>query len=108
MPSLSATAAALPGHRHDCLAWRCCCAEQGPWRACFRVSRGQILRPSVIVKVSYFTINQMTLVGTSFEWERDAAKLGVNPGQMDTTALGEPLGAQAFAGRACSGRQCRV
>ncbi|GAB4814798.1 hypothetical protein N2152v2_001844 [Parachlorella kessleri] len=75
-----------------CLPWQdgvaAGCNSLGPWRACFRVSRGQILRPSVIVKVSYFTINQMTLVGTSFEWERDAAKLGVNPGQMDTTALG--------------------
>lgn len=59
---------------------------QGPWRVCFRVSRGQILRPSVIVKVTYFTVNQLTLVGTSFEWERDGTK-GEQP-ELDVNVLG--------------------
>ena len=43
---------------------------RGPWKACFKVSRGQILRPSVLVKLTYFTVNQMSLVGTTFEWQR--------------------------------------
>lgn len=43
---------------------------RGPWRACFKVSRRQILRPSVIVRLSYFTVNSPTLIGTHFEWQR--------------------------------------
>ncbi|KAL4446240.1 hypothetical protein ABPG77_003047 [Micractinium sp. CCAP 211/92] len=64
---------------------------QGPWRACFRVSKGQILRPSVIVKISYFTVNSMSLVGTSFEWQRDSAGTGAGagpPGAVDPKHLG--------------------
>lgn len=62
---------------------------QGPWRACFRVSKGQILRPSVIVKISYFTVNSMSLVGTSFEWQRDSAGTGAGPpGTVDPKHLG--------------------
>jgi hypothetical protein len=29
---------------------------QGPWKACFKVTRGQVLRPSVIVKVGLQTL----------------------------------------------------
>lgn len=61
---------------------------QGPWRACFRVSKGQILRPSVIVKISYFTVNSMSLVGTSFEWQRNAAAGGESPPALDPKHLG--------------------
>lgn len=62
----------------------------GPWRVCFRVSRGQILRPSVVVKVSYFTVNHMSLVGTQFEWQRGPAVGG--DVHADASELGE-LGA---------------
>ncbi|KAI7846327.1 hypothetical protein COHA_000164 [Chlorella ohadii] len=62
---------------------------QGPWKACFRVSKGQILRPSVIVKISYFTVNSMSLVGTQFEWQRDT-KTGGTEGSpsVDPSNLG--------------------
>lgn len=115
---------------------------QGPWRACFRVSKGQvhrgagrgsltrlllllplfavrspsvqtesllwrsstrcvcraalftpqILRPSVIVKISYFTVNSMSLVGTSFEWQRSAAPADA-PAAVDPKHLGKELAA---------------
>ncbi|PSC70489.1 transmembrane emp24 domain-containing p24beta3-like [Micractinium conductrix] len=61
---------------------------RGPWRACYRVSKGQILRPSVIVKLTYFTVNSMSLVGTSFEWQRDAAPAGPAPATIDASSLG--------------------
>lgn len=49
----------------------------------------QILRPSVIVKISYFTVNSMSLVGTSFEWQRDSAGTGAGPpGTVDPKHLG--------------------
>lgn len=60
---------------------------QGPWRVCFKVSRGQILRPSVIVKVSYFTVNQVNLVGTNFEWQQDEGTAG-SAGAVDPSELG--------------------
>ena len=49
----------------------------------------QILRPSVIVKLTYFTVNSMSLVGTSFEWQRDAAPAGPAPATIDASSLGE-------------------
>lgn len=61
---------------------------QGPWRACFRVSKGQILRPSVIVKISYFTVNSMSMVGTNFEWQRNSAAGGETPEAVDPKHLG--------------------
>lgn len=61
---------------------------QGPWRACFRVSKGQILRPSVIVKISYYTVNSMSLVGTSFEWQRDSVPAAGAPAAVDPKHLG--------------------
>lgn len=52
----------------------------------------QILRPSVIVKISYFTVNSMSLVGTSFEWQRNAAAGGESPPALDPKHLGERAG----------------
>lgn len=67
---------------------------QGPWRACFKVSRQQILRPSVIVRLSYFTVNSPTLVGTHFEWQRtppEAGGIQLSPGGVTAGELGELL-----------------
>jgi hypothetical protein len=50
--------------------------------------RLQILRPSVIVKVSYFTVNSMSMVGTSFEWQRNSAAGEVAAPTVDPKALG--------------------
>lgn len=61
--------------------------SRGPWRACFKVSRGQILRPSVVVKVAYFTVNHMSLVGTQFEWQRAPPAAPAIPG-VDHKTLG--------------------
>lgn len=57
---------------------------QGPWRICFRVAKGQILRPSVMVKLTYFTVNADSMLGTAFEWEDDAHPLPL----MDPSMLG--------------------
>lgn len=46
--------------------------SQGPWKICFRVSGGKLLRPSVIVDVSYFSITFEDYEGDTFEWEYDA------------------------------------
>lgn len=67
---------------------------QGPWRACFKVSRQQILRPSVIVRLSYFTVNSPSLVGTHFEWQRtppEAGAIQLSPGGVTAGELGELL-----------------
>lgn len=65
---------------------------RGPWLACFRVAKGRLLRPSVIVKITHFTVNYVELVGTDFEWQRRGAG---SPGtaDMDSSHLGEPNGA---------------
>jgi hypothetical protein len=59
---------------------------QGPWRVCFKVARGQILRPSVIVKVSYFTINADMMLGTAFEWQAEDADHAIP--EVDPSMLG--------------------
>lgn len=62
---------------------------RGPWRACFKISRGPVLRPSVMVKVSYFTVNHMSLVGTKFEWQRGGGgQAGGAAAQLDPQLLG--------------------
>ncbi|KAL4854397.1 hypothetical protein ACK3TF_004907 [Chlorella vulgaris] len=48
----------------------------------------QILRPSVIVKISYFTVNSMSMVGTNFEWQRNSAAGGETPEAVDPKHLG--------------------
>ena len=47
--------------------------SQGPWKICFRVSGGKLLRPSVIVDISYFSITFEDYDGDTFEWEYDVA-----------------------------------
>ena len=47
----------------------------------------QILRPSVIVKISYFTVNSVSLVGTTFEWQRHEPRDGPPPA-LDPSHLG--------------------
>jgi hypothetical protein len=65
---------------------------RGPWRACFKISRGPVLRPSVMVKVSYFTVNHMSLVGTKFEWQRGGGgQAGGAAAQLDPQLLGTRL-----------------
>ncbi|KFM26672.1 hypothetical protein F751_6629 [Auxenochlorella protothecoides] len=73
---------------------------QGPWRACFKVSRQQILRPSVIVRLSYFTVNSPTLVGTHFEWQRtppEAGGIQLSPGGVTAGELGTNDQVQSLA-----------
>ena len=41
------------------------------------------------MQVTYFTVNQMTLVGTSFEWERGEPTAGGGEGGVDAGSLGE-------------------
>ena len=69
-----------------------------PWRACFKVSRRHLLRPSVIVEISYFTVNSPPLGGTHFAWQRPAPKgaapvdvAKVNPAELGTAEQVESL-----------------
>jgi hypothetical protein len=43
----------------------------------------------VIVKISYFTVNSMSMVGTNFEWQRNSAAGGETPEAVDPKHLGE-------------------
>ncbi len=44
---------------------------QGPWKLCFDVHRGGTYRPpSLLLELSYFTVNHRSLVGTSYESEK--------------------------------------
>jgi hypothetical protein len=44
---------------------------KGPWKLCFKVHRGGSYRPpSLLLELSYFTVNHRSLVGTSYEWEK--------------------------------------
>lgn len=52
---------------------------QGPWRVCFRVSSGALLKPSVIVKLTYFVVNYDEYIGDSFDWEEEDASLPPKP-----------------------------
>lgn len=72
---------------------------RGPWRVCFKISRGKILRPSVMVKVLYFTINHMNLLGTAFEWQRGAAATTTPPAnqKVDLQSLGSAEQVEALA-----------
>ena len=39
------------------------CASQGPWKLCFKVHRGGSYRPpSLLLELSYFTVNHRSLV----------------------------------------------
>lgn len=63
---------------------------RGPWKACFRVSRGRLLRPSVIVRVTHFTVNHASLLGTRFEWQRGGPRAVLGDG--DGRGLGGAVG----------------
>lgn len=45
--------------------------SQGPWKICFRVSGGKLLKPSVIVDITYFSLNFVNDEMEDFEWEDD-------------------------------------
>jgi hypothetical protein len=43
------------------------CALQGPWKLCFKVHRGGSYRPpSLLLELSYFTVNHRSLVSRTF------------------------------------------
>ena len=54
-----------------------------------------------MVKISYFTINQLTMVGTTFEWQKEGNGAAAGAA-MDPHALSErqraPLGAREGGG----------
>ena len=44
---------------------------QGPWKLCFKVDRSGVYRPpSLMIELTYFTINHRSLIGTSYEHEK--------------------------------------
>ena len=48
---------------------------RGPWKVCFRVSSGALLRPSVTVQINYFLVSYEEYLGDSFDWEEGNHKL---------------------------------
>lgn len=71
---------------------------RGPWKICFRVSHGQLLRPSVMIKLTYFLVSYEDHSGESFDWEKHdkdgnslhhvkAANLG-SKDQVDSLEMG--------------------
>lgn len=44
---------------------------QGPWKVCFRVSSGALLKPSVFVKVAYFNIYSEEESMAGFDWQEN-------------------------------------
>ena len=46
---------------------------RGPWRACFRVAGGALLKPSVMVKLSYFVLSLEEHAADAFVWEEEEA-----------------------------------
>lgn len=44
---------------------------QGPWKFCVRVSGGKLLRPSVIVDITYFSVYYDGDDGPSFDWQEE-------------------------------------
>lgn len=61
--------------------------SNGPWRICFRVSSGALLRPSVIVKLSYFVVNFDEYVSEGFDWE-DTENVHADPNKPHPDELG--------------------
>lgn len=59
---------------------------RGPWRACFRVTAA-LLRPSVMVRLTYFSINHEEYMSEAFEWEDAEGGAG---GKPDAAGLGAP------------------
>ncbi len=58
---------------------------QGPWKLCVRVSGGKLLRPSVIVDITYFSVYYDGDDGPSFDWqEEDSSTADVDHGSMAT------------------------
>lgn len=44
---------------------------KGPWKMCFKVDRNGAYRaPSLLIELSYFTVNHRSLLGTSYEHEK--------------------------------------
>jgi hypothetical protein len=58
---------------------------RGPWRICFRVSSGALLRPSVMVKMSYFSVHYEDYAG-EFDWENENPDFHAK--HLDAAALG--------------------
>ena len=57
---------------------------RGPWRACFRVSSGAVLRPSVILKLTYFIVSNEDILGDNFDWQSGGDAVKINPEHLGT------------------------
>lgn len=47
---------------------------KGPWKICYRVSGGKLLKPSVIVDLAYFQVNFDEYIDDTFEWEEESTQ----------------------------------
>eukprot|EP01024_Parvocaulis_polyphysoides_P035803 TRINITY_DN31846_c0_g1_i2.p1 TRINITY_DN31846_c0_g1~~TRINITY_DN31846_c0_g1_i2.p1 ORF type:complete len:271 (-),score=38.60 TRINITY_DN31846_c0_g1_i2:73-885(-) len=43
---------------------------QGPWQICFKISREKGVKASLVLDLTYFTVNQRSLVGTAWEMNK--------------------------------------
>lgn len=57
---------------------------QGPWKLCVRVSGGKLLRPSVIVDITYFSVYYDGDDGPSFDWHDEESTTEVDHESMAT------------------------
>lgn len=59
---------------------------KGPWRVCFRVASGALLRPSVTVNLNYFYVNFDEFLHDGFDWEEEDEAVHIN--KLDPKDLG--------------------
>eukprot|EP01023_Acetabularia_acetabulum_P046700 TRINITY_DN4845_c0_g2_i1.p1 TRINITY_DN4845_c0_g2~~TRINITY_DN4845_c0_g2_i1.p1 ORF type:complete len:279 (+),score=54.68 TRINITY_DN4845_c0_g2_i1:117-953(+) len=44
--------------------------DSGPWQICFKINREKGVKASLVLDLTYFTVNQRSLVGTAWEMNR--------------------------------------
>ena len=64
---------------------------RGPWKVCFRVASGALLRPSVTVQINYFYINYDEFLHEGFDWENDEEQHKIDPKDLGTKEQIESL-----------------
>lgn len=64
---------------------------RGPWRVCFRVSSGALLRPSVTVQLNYFLVTYEEYLQDGFEWENENEHHAIDPKDLGTKEQIESL-----------------
>eukprot|EP01025_Chloroclados_australasicus_P015738 TRINITY_DN175_c0_g2_i1.p1 TRINITY_DN175_c0_g2~~TRINITY_DN175_c0_g2_i1.p1 ORF type:complete len:306 (-),score=22.59 TRINITY_DN175_c0_g2_i1:222-1139(-) len=64
---------------------------QGPWQICFKINKVVGNRASVVLDLTYFTLNQRSLVGTAWEMNKMRAAADFGSGSKDGEDLMQQL-----------------